>query len=709
MRMPGPDLESASTDCSLVGWLKYGIIGDSGENATVRGFDMIRKLPLCIAFALAYTASAQPPSESPSGDATIPLTYVGSNARVSLGVNDDGDVLGEILAILGKTDESAWLGELWLGQGGSGGVQLGYNRLRGAADSNRATVWKFFAAGDQNPFKDRKASLGLGWERNDLFFSGYFSHATSGSRLVDSRLLSSTTTLSGSDATGAYTQTQTIETLIRGFEHPYDNGVGLRFGAYFDEPLMRVRGGFDYEKGEFSSKQATLSVGVDKLFRNSPFSVSVQGEHARKSGDFEYDRSDTRGWLLLRYDFGKTFRAREPFRLVEVRTPPAVATAAGEVQVIRNDVRLDGDAFFQFDHAELNAQAIAALDELIAKLKSDARVSRVTVIGHTDSVGPEAYNQKLSERRAASARAFLISRGIPAEQIDTRGEGELNPSFPNDSAENRQKNRRVDVEFLSIEETTVATAEPAPQPDKVEWVREPVKANPAWIERALRNPAEHKRTVDVYRFEESSSTTTLGPREYLNNGPSAADDVATVDYESAPTLIDVLANDSDPDNDPLTITAVSTPAHGTAQIASGGISYTPAAGYSGNDSFTYTISDGRGGTASASVTVTVNPPVDPNQAPIAVDDDGGVLKGYDFDIDVLANDSDPDGDPLSVIAVEHTGPGIASITINSDNSVHYQSIHGYSGFDSFEYTISDGRGGTATATVTVLVYEIVPN
>jgi outer membrane protein OmpA-like peptidoglycan-associated protein len=666
---------------------------------------MIRKLPLCIAFALAATANAQPSSTPVSGDATIPLTYVGSNARVSLGINSDGDVLGEILGILGKTDESAWLGEVWLGQGGAGGLQLGYNHLRGAADSDTATVWKFFAAGDQNRFKDRKATLGLGWERDDLFFSGYVTHATSGTRLVDARLFSDTTTLSGSDALGDYTQTQTIDTLITAFEHPYENGVGVRFGSYFDEPLLRVRAGLDYEKGKFSSNQSTISLGIDKYFNNSPFSLSVQGEFARKSGDFETDKSDSRGWLLLRYDFGKSFRAREPFKLVEVRTP-ASAPAVADVQVMRNDVRLDGDAFFSFDHDDLRPDAIAALDALVAKLKSDSRVSRVTVVGHTDSVGPDAYNQRLSDRRAASAKAHLISRGIPADQIDARGDGERNPTYPNDNAEGRQKNRRVDVEFLTVEETTVPAAAPAALPDKVEWVREPVKANPAWIERALRNPAEHKRTVDVYRFEETTTSTTLGEREYINVGPSASDDAITVDYESGPSLIDVLANDSDPNNDVLTITTVSTPAHGSAVISTGGISYTPAAGYSGADSFTYTISDGRGGSATATVSVTVNPPVVANQPPVAVNDDGNVLKGYDININVLANDSDPDGDPLSVIAVEHTGLGNATLTINADNTVHYQSIHGYSGYDSFRYTISDGRGGTATATATILVFEI---
>src|SRR5690606_29783756 len=157
---------------------------------------------------------------------------------------------------------------------------------------------------------------------------------------------------------------------------------------------------------------------------------------------------------------------------------------------------------------DLRPDAVAALDELVAKLNAVERVSRIAVVGHADSIGSVAYNQKLSERRAASAKRYLVSRGVPEDQIDTRGEGELNPSFPNDTPANRQKNRRVDIDFLTIEQTTIAPPPPVPE-SKVEWVREPVAAPPAWIERALRNPAEHKRTVDVYRFEKATSTTTL--------------------------------------------------------------------------------------------------------------------------------------------------------------------------------------------------------
>lgn len=676
-----------------------------------------RLLPIAIGFALSSTGFAQgdrAQGDQPPGDATIPLTYVGSNARVSLGVNEHGDVLGEVLGILGKTDEHAWLGQLWLGQGGAGGVQVDYHWLHGgsAADAiekpDGVGVLKAFGAFDQNRWKDRKVSLGLGWEKNDFSVDAYLMHATSGSRLVGSDATSETTQLSGSDANGAWVQTQTIDTLTEYFEHPYDNGAGVRFGRYFDEPLLRVRGGLDYERGKHGSDQWTVSLGLDKYFAGTGFSVSLLGEGLRKSGDFERgDRNDTRGWLFLRYDFGQSHRAREPYRMVQVeRAQPSPAAAPAEPQVVRNEVRLDGDAFFDFDHHDLRPDAIAALDELLAKLKSDSRVSRVAVVGHTDSIGSVAYNQKLSERRADSARRYLVAHGVPADQIDTRGEGKLNPTYPNDTPANRQKNRRVDIEFLTVEETTVAPPPAAEPKPTVEWVREPVKAPPAWIERALRNPAEHKRTVDVYRFEKTTSTTTLGPKEYLNHGPVAQDDSATVDMDSVDNEIAVLANDSDPDGDTLTVTAVSAPAHGSAVPTAGGVAYTPAPGYLGTDSFTYTIGDGKGGSATATVHVTV---VTPNRPPVAGPLSVRVLKGESIDIPVLQAASDPDGDPLTVVSVVHTGEiPINTVELNPDGTVHYVSNHGWFGQDYFEYTVSDGRGGTATGTVSVYVYELPP-
>ncbi len=635
-------------------------------------------LAVAIGFALSSSAFAQSGSAPPPVDATIPLTYVGSNARVSLGVDSHGDVLGDVLGVLGKTDDHAWLGQLWLGQAGAGGAQVDYHWLHGSVGDaidrpDGVSVLKTFVAFDQNAWKDRKVSLGAGWERNDFSVDGYLMHATSGSRLARTALATDITQISGSDSQGQYTQTQTIDTLTQYFEHPYDDGLGLRFGKYFDEPLLRVRGGLDYERGKYHSDQWTLSLGVDN-------------------------------WLLLRYDIGQNYRARAPYKMVQVeRRVPQVAPVAAAPQVVRNEVKLDGDAFFGFDKSSLRPDAVAALDALIAKLKSIDRVSRVSVVGHTDSVGSIAYNQKLSERRAASAKRYLVAHGIAAEQIDTHGEGKLQPAYPNDSAANRQKNRRVDIEFLTIEETTVAPTPLPPEQPGMEWVKEPVKASPAWIERALRNPAEHKRTVDVYKFERATSTTTLGAKQYLNHPPVARDDSATVNENSVDNPIAVLANDSDPDGDALSVTAVSMPGHGNAAATATGVIYTPAPGYLGADSFTYTISDGHGGSATATVHITVGAP---NHAPTAGPLSVRVMKGSGIDIPVLQAASDPDGDTLTVTSVKHTGPIPTSVvTINPDGSVHYQSIHGWFGQDYFEYTVSDGHGGTATGTVSVYVYE----
>ena len=678
-------------------------------------------LPAAIGFALSSTGLVAPglaqTGAPPPVEATIPVTYVGSNARVSLGINDDGDVLGELLGIFGKTDEQAWLVGGWLGQGGAGGVQLDYHWLHGSTDDaierpESVSVWKAFGAWDQNAWKDSKVSLGLGWEKNDLELGGYLSAATSGSRLQGSSVATDVSVINGSDAQGDYTQTQTIDTLTEVFEHPYDYGIGLRAARYFDEPLLRVRGGLDYERGDYDSDQWTASLGLDKYFRNSGFSLSLLGESLHKGGQFEIDKNDTRGWLLLRYEFGQNYRAREPYRMVEAAQPAAQAAPPPTPQVVRNEVRLDGDAFFDFDHHDLRPDAVAALNELISKLASSSRVSRVTVVGHTDSIGSVAYNQKLSERRAESARSYLVAHGIDADQIDIRGEGELNPTFPNDTRANRQKNRRVDVDFLSIEETTAAV--PAPPPEShVEWVREPVKVPPAWIERALRDPTAHKRTVDVYRFEKSTDTTTLGPKEYANHPPVARDD--NVELATCPPVItiDALANDSDPDGDPLTIIETGPTAFGIVTIGAGGeLLYAVRPGSGGvsfcgvdigGDHFTYTISDGRGGTSTAEVTLRV---VSQNQPPVAGPLSVRVLKGSAIDIPVLQAASDPDGDPLTVTEVAHTGPlPDNTVSINADGTVHYQSVHGWFGQDYFEYTVSDGRGGTATGTIAVYVFE----
>ena len=188
----------------------------------------------------------------------------------------------------------------------------------------------------------------------------------------------------------------------------------------------------------------------------------------------------------------------------------------------------------------------------------------------------------------------------------------------------------------------------------------------------------------------------------LNRAPVAVADTATT-QAATPVTINVLANDSDPDSDALAVSTFTQAAHGTVASVTGGLRYTPTSGYSGGDSFTYTISDGRGGTATATVSLTVQAP--PNRAPVAVADSATTQAATPVTVNVLANDSDPDGDALAVSTFTQAAHGtVASVT----GGLRYTPTSGYSGGDSFTYTISDGRGGTATATVSLTV-QAPPN
>jgi hypothetical protein len=184
-----------------------------------------------------------------------------------------------------------------------------------------------------------------------------------------------------------------------------------------------------------------------------------------------------------------------------------------------------------------------------------------------------------------------------------------------------------------------------------------------------------------------------------NVAPTANADLATTSFGTAVT-IPVLANDTDPDGDALTVTGVSSQVGGTATVVGGTtITYQPTAGFAGTGSFTYAISDGHGGVGSATVTVVVLP--QPNQPPVANFDSATTAAGVGVTIPVLANDSDPNGDPLTVTSVTSVIGGSAAI--NAGNTITYTPAAGFSGAGSFTYSISDGRGGTASAGVTVTV------
>lgn len=188
-----------------------------------------------------------------------------------------------------------------------------------------------------------------------------------------------------------------------------------------------------------------------------------------------------------------------------------------------------------------------------------------------------------------------------------------------------------------------------------------------------------------------------------NRAPDAVDDTVNADEDGGPIPVPVLGNDVDPDGDPLVVASATDAAHGTVVVASGGsgVSYAPEVDFSGTDSFTYTVSDGRGGTDTATVTVVVEPS---NDDPEPADDEVGVTEDVATIVDVLANDVDPDGGELTVTAVEEPDHGTA--TIRPGEGVRYEPDPDFNGTDGFEYTVSDGQGGTELGEVTVVVAPV---
>ncbi|MBS1582428.1 MAG: tandem-95 repeat protein, partial [Bacteroidetes bacterium] len=185
----------------------------------------------------------------------------------------------------------------------------------------------------------------------------------------------------------------------------------------------------------------------------------------------------------------------------------------------------------------------------------------------------------------------------------------------------------------------------------------------------------------------------------VNHAPVAVDDAATTDQNTG-TTIAVLPNDSDPDGDALTVTTAMA-LHGAVSInGDGTLWYEPTADWCGTDTISYTVCDGGPLCAGAIVVVTVDclPPV--NHAPVAVDDAATTDQNTGTTIVVLSNDSDPDGDALTVtMATALHG----TVSINGDGTLWYEPTADWCGTDTISYTVCDGGPLCAGAIVVVTV------
>ena len=642
------------------------------------------------------------------------LNYVGGSTRIGVGLDTEFKGRADISHTFSETQGSATSGQAWVGVNPSAkkaknanekdeevltgaGVKLNHNWVSTDANGQPVTVNKIFGAYDQNEVKDKKVSIGYGQETEDMFWSGHVSKGLSDRRE------------SGKTADG-----QVI------YEKAYDYGVGGRVGSFIDEQLMRVQGGLDYEwgkekaQGEKTASQITATGGVEKFFFDSPHSIGANVEVVKEQGGYVEDKhkADVRGNLSYRYEFGGEgiFQADQKYKRVRVEIPgkTIVTKKAPKVErkLVKHTMELESDTFFEVGKYNLTPEAQQRLLSVMARIRDSGHEGNIRITGNTCDKGTTEHNQVLSENRANAVRNFMINNGFAEQELLARGLGETSPKYPNQPA-TAHKNRRVDIEYVTYEtkyqdQTVQQGQEVRTQTEpQVVWRKELIQSAPTWVGQALHNNIQYKQTIDTYRTLGASGEIGTTP---TNTAPVATNESVTTLADSK-VIIDVLANDTDADNHTLTISrfdATSTEG-GSISLVDGKLSYIPKAGFTGTDTFSYEVSDGHGGTDTGVVTVKVNSSgTGANQKPVAATDYVTIDMDAKATINVLANDTDADGDTLSLTSFDETSVkgGVISLV---NGQLSYVPPTGYNGVDTFNYNISDGNGGTAVGTVALTV------
>lgn len=663
-------------------------------------------------------------------DPSIPLSYVGNNGSIAIGINSEGESEGRLTGMFARNDERAFIEQLWWDRTGAGGIQSDYNWLWGMTaqqareNPDQATVARFSFAVDQNGEHDRKATLGFGIERRAFSIEGYVARGISGARTDGMDLQSSAAPISGADEIGSYTQIETtsVETVFA--SKPFNSEVGVQVSHFFEPLSMRVHGGASIQNGD-GARSNILSVGVDAPLGKSGWGAAGLAEHVNNSGGIDA-RDEDRFSLFLRYEFGRhgsfvptgqlegpawiarslgrqssahprnvqTYRVRRSqtttvtrsakeytnfFPLAQADTATTSAGVAVTIDVLANDNDPDGGTL--------------TLASVTPPASGSAVISanRIIYTPAAGFVGVDSFRYSVSDGQGGSGSALVtVTVGPQANSAPVIRDDSATTPFEQPVTINVLANDSdADGDTLSvIAITTPSRGSVLLSGNVVTYTPDP----------GFSGQDSFTYTASDGRGGQGTATVRITVALPNNRAPIADDDSAI--SSGVPVNINVLANDSDPDGDPLTIVSVTAPiAGGTAVVAGNSVTYTPPSGFVGSDRFAYTISDGRGGSASAMVTINVAAPI--NQPPVAVPDTYTMpATGLVLVLPVLANDSDPDGDPLTIIGVTQPpiGQGTVAITdFGQTITFNRQTVLPAT----FTYTISDGRGGTATAGVTI--------
>jgi PKD repeat protein/flagellar hook assembly protein FlgD len=376
--------------------------------------------------------------------------------------------------------------------------------------------------------------------------------------------------------------------------------------------------------------------------------------------------------------------------------PDTFTVAAGETLavaapgVLANDTDADGDA--------LAADLVMGPEHGVLDLRADGSFDYEPDAGFT---GTDGFNY-------AALDATGRSPAIPV-RLDVTGEGGRAPAAADDTA--------------GLDEDTVLELDAADgvlandtDPDGDTLTAELV-AGPTHGQLDLRpdgsftyRPDPDRAGEDSFSYRASDGALLSAPATVtITVAPVAdtpvAEDDAVVTEEDRPLAVaapGVLANDHDGDGDPLSASLVSGPAHGEVSLAAdGSFTYTPASGFSGADSFTYTAGDG--GTSSDPATVTIAVAA-VNDAPEAQGEGYAGTEGQPLQVlvpGVLANDRDPDGDPLTAMVV--AAPATGTLALAADGSFTYTPAPGFSGVVTFAYVARDATAASVPATVTLTI------
>jgi OOP family OmpA-OmpF porin len=186
-----------------------------------------------------------------------------------------------------------------------------------------------------------------------------------------------------------------------------------------------------------------------------PFTASAQskqGYWTQPSTDLVWKNASGQCWRAGHWTPAMAIAECDPDLMPKVAPPPPppakpAPAPAAKPKPVAEKVTLAADVLFDFDKAVLKPEGKSKLDDLADKVKA-INLEVVIAIGHTDSIGSDAYNQKLSVRRAESVKAYLVSKGVEPNRIYTEGKGKSQPIADNRTAEGRAKNRRVEIEVV---------------------------------------------------------------------------------------------------------------------------------------------------------------------------------------------------------------------------------------------------------------------